>query len=57
MSFEVALVGGDAISAIEYGEEIRQQVDQHSTGKRPARGQRGAHQRRERRTAGALDAE
>jgi hypothetical protein len=29
---EVALVGGDAVGAIENGKEIRQQVDQHSTG-------------------------
>jgi hypothetical protein len=36
VGFEVALVGGDAIGAIEYSEKIRQQVDQHSTGKRPA---------------------
>jgi hypothetical protein len=57
MCFEVALVGGDAIGALQYGEKIRQQVDQHSTGKRPAGGRREAHQRRERRTAGALDAE
>jgi hypothetical protein len=56
MGFEVALVGGDAISAIQYGEEIWQQVDQHSTRKRAAGEQRGAHQRWERRTAGALDA-
>src|SRR5204862_3459135 len=33
VGFEVTLVGGDAISAIEYGEKVRQQVDQHSTGK------------------------
>ena len=32
MSFEVALVGGDAVGAIEYGEKVWQQVDQHSTG-------------------------
>ena len=37
----VALVGGDAVGAVENGEEIGQQVDQHSTGKRPARGRRG----------------
>ena len=38
VSFEVAVIGGDAVGAIEYGEEIGQQVDQHSTGKPPARG-------------------
>src|SRR5437764_2270915 len=37
MGFEVAMIGGDAVGAIEYGEEIWQQVDQHSTGKPPAR--------------------
>ena len=26
---EVALVGGDAVGAVENGEEIRQQIDQH----------------------------
>ena len=31
MGVEVALVGGDAVGAIENGKEIRQQVDQHST--------------------------
>ena len=56
VGFEVALVGGDAIGAIEYSEKIRQQVDQHSTGKRPAGNQRRAHQRRGRRIAGATDA-
>ena len=30
---EVALVGGEAVGALENGEEIRQQVDQHSTGR------------------------
>ncbi len=38
VGFEVTLIGGDAVGAIEYGEEIGQQVDQHSTGKPPARG-------------------
>jgi hypothetical protein len=33
MSFEVAVIGGDAVGAIEYSEEIGQQVDQHSTGR------------------------
>ena len=56
VGFEVALVGGDAIGAIEYSEKIRQQVDQHSTGKRPPGDQRRAHQRRGRRIAGATDA-
>ena len=56
VDFEVALVGGDAIGAIEYSEKIRQQVDQHSTGKRPAGDQRRTHQRRGRRIAGATDA-
>ena len=56
VGFEVALVGGDAIGAIEYSEKIRQQVDQHSTGKRPAGDQRRTHQRRGRRIAGATDA-
>jgi hypothetical protein len=37
VGFEVAMISGDAVGAIEYGEEIRQQVDQHSTGKPPAR--------------------
>src|SRR5476649_323878 len=40
MSFEITLVGGDAVGATEYGKKIRQQVDQHSTGKLPARGRR-----------------
>src|ERR1700737_5267159 len=40
VSVEVALIGGDTVGAIEYGKKIRQQVDQHSTGKRPARGRR-----------------
>jgi hypothetical protein len=53
----VALVGGDAVGAIENGEEIWQQVDQHSTGKRPARGQLGDRPRTETQSAGALDAE
>ncbi len=56
VGFVVALVGGDAIRAIKYSEKIRQQVDQHSTGKRPAGNQRRAHQRRGRRIAGATDA-
>src|SRR5476651_1220250 len=38
VGFVVSLVCGDAVGAIENGEKIRQQVDQHSTGKRPARG-------------------
>jgi hypothetical protein len=37
----VALVGGDAVGAVENGEEVGQQVDQHSTVERPARGRRG----------------
>ena len=37
VGFEVAVIGGDAIGAMEYGEEIGQQVDQHSTGEPPAR--------------------
>ena len=52
----VALVSGDAIGAIEYSEKIRQQVDQHSTGKRPAGNERRTHQRWGRRIAGATDA-
>ena len=56
VGFEITLVGGDAIGAIEYSEKIRQQVDQHSTGKRPAGDQRRTHQRRGRRSAGATDA-
>ena len=31
MSGEVALVGGEAIVAVENREEIGQQIDQHST--------------------------
>jgi hypothetical protein len=30
---EVALVGGEAVGALENGEKIREQVDQHSTGR------------------------
>jgi hypothetical protein len=37
VGFEVTVIGGDAVGAIEYGEEIGQQVDQHSTGESPAR--------------------
>jgi hypothetical protein len=31
---EVALVGGEAIGAIQDGKKIGQQIDQHSTGAR-----------------------
>jgi hypothetical protein len=37
VGLKVALVGGDAIRAIEYSEKIRQQVDQHSIRRLPAR--------------------
>jgi hypothetical protein len=37
VGFEVAMISGDAVGAIEYGEEIRQQVDQHSSRKLPAK--------------------
>jgi hypothetical protein len=51
------MIRGDPVGAIEYGKEIWQQVDQHSTGKPPAAGEpREAHQRRERRMSGASDA-
>jgi hypothetical protein len=56
VGFEVAMIGGDAVGATEYGEKIWQQVDQHSTGKPPAGKPREAHQRRGRRIAGASDA-
>jgi hypothetical protein len=36
VGLEVALISGDAVGAIEYSKKIWQQVDQHSTGKRPA---------------------
>ena len=40
VGFEVALVGGEAVGAIENGEKIGQQVDQHSTGKHCGRAAR-----------------
>jgi hypothetical protein len=41
VSFEVALVSGDAIRAVENSEEIRQQVDQHSDKSDQRMGERG----------------
>jgi hypothetical protein len=37
MSFEVLVVGGDSVGAVEYCEKIREQVDEHQ---RPWRGWR-----------------
>ncbi|MDQ2668382.1 MAG: hypothetical protein M3Z05_20660 [Gemmatimonadota bacterium] len=57
VGLKVALVGGDSVGAIENGEKIWQQVDQHSAGSDLREAVRNPSHVREHPVAGALDAE